>query len=92
MRMKIVSAITSEEQLLRKRFPRVIGGDNLLQPYDKYKAEGQVAFLLCIHDSASAYSILFPFYDVCKTLRFNHDSNCFWNEELYCYKRIVREI
>ncbi|KAL6002796.1 hypothetical protein ACLOJK_023018 [Asimina triloba] len=41
MRMKITSAITSEEQLLRRRLPRVIGGDNLLQPYDDYKAQGQ---------------------------------------------------
>ncbi|KAL0925485.1 hypothetical protein M5K25_003821 [Dendrobium thyrsiflorum] len=41
VRMKIASAITSEEQLLRRRLPRVIGGDNLLRPYDAYKATGQ---------------------------------------------------
>lgn len=43
VRMKIASAITSEEQLLRRRLPRVIGGDNLLHPYDEYKAQGQVS-------------------------------------------------
>lgn len=42
MRMKILSAITSEDQLLRRRLSRVIGGDNLLRPYHEYKAEGQV--------------------------------------------------
>lgn len=42
MRVKIASAITSDEQLLRRRLPRVIGGDNLLRPYDEYKAQGQV--------------------------------------------------
>lgn len=42
MRMKIASAIASDEQLLRRRLPRVISGDNLLRPYDEYKAEGQV--------------------------------------------------
>lgn len=42
MRMKIASAITSEEQLLRRRLPRVLGGDNLLRLYDEYKAQGQV--------------------------------------------------
>lgn len=42
MRMKIAAAITSDEQLLRRRLPRVIGGDNLLQLYDDYKAQGQV--------------------------------------------------
>ncbi|CAL9040995.1 unnamed protein product [Musa banksii] len=41
VRMKISSAIMSEEQLLRKRLPRAIGGDNLLRPYDEYKAQGQ---------------------------------------------------
>ncbi|KAH9766383.1 C2 domain-containing protein [Citrus sinensis] len=41
MRMKIASAIASDEQLLRRRLPRVISGDNLLRPYDEYKAEGQ---------------------------------------------------
>ncbi|CAK9187594.1 unnamed protein product [Ilex paraguariensis] len=43
MRMKIASAITSEDQLLRRRLPRVIGGDNLLRPYSDYKAQGQLA-------------------------------------------------
>ncbi|PKU71895.1 hypothetical protein MA16_Dca021733 [Dendrobium catenatum] len=46
VRMKIASAITSEEQLLRRRLPRVIGGDNLLRPYDAYKATGQVILQL----------------------------------------------
>ncbi|TKY54291.1 Vacuolar protein sorting-associated protein 13C [Spatholobus suberectus] len=46
MRMKIASAITSEEQLLRRRLPRVISGDNLLQLYDEYKAKGQVILQL----------------------------------------------
>lgn len=42
MRMKIQAALTSEEQLLRRRMPRVVSGDNLLRPYDEYKAQGQV--------------------------------------------------
>ncbi|TQE02763.1 hypothetical protein C1H46_011592 [Malus baccata] len=46
MRMKIASAITSDEQLLRKRLPRVIGGDNLIRPYDGYKAQGQAILQL----------------------------------------------
>ncbi|PKA57778.1 hypothetical protein AXF42_Ash015155 [Apostasia shenzhenica] len=46
MRMKIASAITSEEQLLRRRLPRAIGGDNLLRPYDDYAATGQVILQL----------------------------------------------
>ncbi|GKV06822.1 hypothetical protein SLEP1_g18658 [Rubroshorea leprosula] len=46
MRMKIVSAIASDEQLLRRRLPRVISGDNLLRPYDDYKAQGQVILQL----------------------------------------------
>ncbi|XP_043726204.1 uncharacterized protein LOC122672780 isoform X2 [Telopea speciosissima] len=46
MRMKIASAITSEEQLLRRRLPRVISGDNLLRPYDEYRAQGQVVLQL----------------------------------------------
>ncbi|PRQ39555.1 putative vacuolar protein sorting-associated protein [Rosa chinensis] len=46
MRMKIASAITSEDQLLRRRLPRVISGDNLLGPYDDYKAQGQVILQL----------------------------------------------
>ncbi|KAF9594340.1 hypothetical protein IFM89_030469 [Coptis chinensis] len=45
VRMKIISAITSEEQLLRRRLPRVISGDNLIRPYDEYKAQGQVQLL-----------------------------------------------
>lgn len=50
MRMKIASAITSDEQLLRKRLPRVISGDNLLRLYDDYKAQGQVpGFQLAIN-------------------------------------------
>ncbi|KAF5752107.1 hypothetical protein HS088_TW01G00014 [Tripterygium wilfordii] len=46
LRMKIASAIASDEQLLRKRLPRVISGDNLLRPYDEYKAQGQVILQL----------------------------------------------
>lgn len=46
MRMKITSAITSEEQLLRQRLPRVISADNLLRPYNEYKSEGQVILQL----------------------------------------------
>ncbi|KEH32375.1 calcium-dependent lipid-binding-like protein [Medicago truncatula] len=46
MRMKIASALTSDEQLLRRRLPRVISGDNLLQLYDEYKAQGQVILQL----------------------------------------------
>ncbi|XP_057544625.1 uncharacterized protein LOC130823840 isoform X3 [Amaranthus tricolor] len=46
MRMKIQAALTSEEQLLRRRMPRVISGDNLLRPYDEYKAQGQVILQL----------------------------------------------
>lgn len=45
MRMKIAAAITSEDQLLRRRLPRVISGDNLLKPYEDYKAQGQVLVL-----------------------------------------------
>lgn len=48
VRMKITSAITSEEQLLRRRLPRVISGDNLLRPYDEYKAAGQVKTLTLV--------------------------------------------
>lgn len=46
MRMKIASAIASEDQLLRRRLPRAIGGDNLLRPYNEDKAEGQVILQL----------------------------------------------
>ncbi|KAL0308081.1 UNVERIFIED_CONTAM: putative vacuolar protein sorting-associated protein 13A, partial [Sesamum angustifolium] len=46
MRMKIASAIASEDQLLRRRLPRAISGDNLLRPYDEYKAQGQVYSLV----------------------------------------------
>ncbi|KAH6757936.1 calcium-dependent lipid-binding family protein [Perilla frutescens var. hirtella] len=46
MRMKIAAAIASEDQLLRRRLPRAIGGDNLLRPYDEYKAKGQVILQL----------------------------------------------
>ncbi|XP_052204938.1 uncharacterized protein LOC127809843 isoform X2 [Diospyros lotus] len=46
MRMKIASAIASEDQLLRRRLPRVISGDNLLRPYDEYRAQGQVILQL----------------------------------------------
>lgn len=54
VRMKIASAITSEEQLLRRRLPRVVGGDNLLHPYDEYKAQGQV--ILQLAESGSFFS------------------------------------
>ncbi|KAM7278379.1 hypothetical protein ACFE04_005513 [Oxalis oulophora] len=54
MRMKIAAAITSDEQLLRRRLPRAISGDNLLQPYDNYKAQGQV--ILQLAESGSFFS------------------------------------
>ncbi|KAK8681962.1 hypothetical protein V6N13_054359 [Hibiscus sabdariffa] len=41
MRLKIASAIASDEQVLRRRLPRVVTGDSLLRPYDEYKARGQ---------------------------------------------------
>ncbi|XP_062219043.1 uncharacterized protein LOC133918926 [Phragmites australis] len=41
VKMKISSAIMAEEQLLRRRLPRAIGGDSLLYPYNEYKAAGQ---------------------------------------------------
>jgi vacuolar protein sorting-associated protein 13A/C len=41
-RMKLTAAISFEQQALRRRLPRVIGGDNVLHPYDEYKARGQV--------------------------------------------------
>ncbi|XP_010524589.1 PREDICTED: uncharacterized protein LOC104802610 [Tarenaya hassleriana] len=46
MRMKIAAAITSDEQLLRRRLPRVIGADSLLRPYNEYRAQGQVILQL----------------------------------------------
>jgi vacuolar protein sorting-associated protein 13A/C len=39
---KISAAITSEQVLTRTRLPRAIGGDNIVRPYDDYKARGQV--------------------------------------------------
>ncbi|KAH0634712.1 hypothetical protein KY290_035831 [Solanum tuberosum] len=42
MRMKIASAIASEDQLLRRRLPQVISGDNLVRPYAEYKSQGQM--------------------------------------------------
>ncbi|KAG0568137.1 hypothetical protein KC19_7G189300 [Ceratodon purpureus] len=46
MRMKLSAAISFEQQALRRRLPRVIGGDNVLRPYDEYKARGQVLMQL----------------------------------------------
>ncbi|XP_075085926.1 uncharacterized protein LOC107782497 [Nicotiana tabacum] len=46
MRMKIASAIASEDQLLRRRLPRVISGDNLVRPYDEFKSQGQAILQL----------------------------------------------
>ncbi|XP_040944166.1 uncharacterized protein [Gossypium hirsutum] len=46
MRLKIASAIASDEQILRRRLPRAVTGDSLLRPYDEYKARGQVLSLL----------------------------------------------
>ncbi|XP_078179744.1 uncharacterized protein LOC144573852 isoform X2 [Carex rostrata] len=43
---KISSAIMAEEQISRRRLPRVIGGDNLLRPYDEHKATGQAILQL----------------------------------------------
>lgn len=45
MRMKIAAAITSDEQLLRRRLPRAVGADSLLRPYNEYGAQGQVQVL-----------------------------------------------
>lgn len=45
MRMKIAAAITSDEQLLRRRLPRAVGADSLLRPYNEYRAQGQVQVL-----------------------------------------------
>lgn len=42
VRMKIASSITSEDQLLRRRLPRVIGADNLIKPFFEHGANGQV--------------------------------------------------
>ncbi|XP_071698618.1 uncharacterized protein [Rutidosis leptorrhynchoides] len=53
MRMKIAAAITSEDLLLRRRLPRVISGDNLLRPYDDYRAQGQV--ILQLAESGSIF-------------------------------------
>lgn len=79
VRMKISSAIMSEEQLLRKRLPRAIGGDNLLRPYDEYKAQGQVIkpslggisikilnchFFICFSPSLSRFFIHFHIIDL----------------------------
>uniref|UniRef100_M4F1C9 Intermembrane lipid transfer protein VPS13-like C-terminal domain-containing protein n=1 Tax=Brassica campestris TaxID=3711 RepID=M4F1C9_BRACM len=46
MRMKIAAAITSDEQLLRRRLPRAVGADSLLRPYNEYRAQGQVILQL----------------------------------------------
>ncbi|CAI9119065.1 OLC1v1020728C1 [Oldenlandia corymbosa var. corymbosa] len=54
VRMKIASAIASEDQLLRRRLPRAINGDNLLRPYDEYKSQGQA--ILQLAESASFFS------------------------------------
>ena len=56
VKMKISSAIMAEEQLLRRRLPRAIGGDSLIYPYDEYKATGQVIFSLSLQ--ALVYSSL----------------------------------
>ncbi|KAG0559465.1 hypothetical protein KC19_10G107200 [Ceratodon purpureus] len=45
-RMKLTAAITFEQQALRRRLPRVIGGDKVLRLYDEYKARGQVLMQL----------------------------------------------
>ncbi|KAJ7520829.1 hypothetical protein O6H91_19G024200 [Diphasiastrum complanatum] len=45
-RIKLSAVLTSEEQLMRRRLPRVICGDNVLRPYDEYKAQGQVLLQL----------------------------------------------
>uniref|UniRef100_A0A0E0JZW6 Intermembrane lipid transfer protein VPS13-like C-terminal domain-containing protein n=1 Tax=Oryza punctata TaxID=4537 RepID=A0A0E0JZW6_ORYPU len=46
VKMKISSAIMAEEQLVRRRLPRAIGGDSLLYPYDDHKAAGQAILQL----------------------------------------------
>ncbi|KAE8735935.1 hypothetical protein F3Y22_tig00000313pilonHSYRG00026 [Hibiscus syriacus] len=57
MRLKIASAIASDEQVLRRRLPRVVTGDSLLRPYDEYKARGQV--ILQLAQSGSFFVDLF---------------------------------
>ncbi|KAJ8532740.1 hypothetical protein K7X08_015629 [Anisodus acutangulus] len=59
MRMKIASAIASEDQLLRKRLPRVISGDNLVRPYDEYKSQGQAILQLAESGSFFGQADLF---------------------------------
>ncbi|XP_078433928.1 calcium-dependent lipid-binding family protein isoform X2 [Wolffia australiana] len=46
VKMKLASALSSEEQLVRRRLARAIGGDSLLRPYDEYKATGQIILQL----------------------------------------------
>ncbi|KAK8572116.1 hypothetical protein V6N13_047731 [Hibiscus sabdariffa] len=57
MRLKIASAIASDEQVLRRRLPRVVTGDSLLRPYDEYKARGQI--ILQLAESGSFFVDLF---------------------------------
>lgn len=59
MRMKIASAIASEDQLLRRRLPRVISGDNLVRPYDEFKSQGQVENLVYFAGVALSF-LVFP--------------------------------
>lgn len=59
MRMKIAAAITSDEQLLRRRLPRAVGADSLLRPYNEYRAQGQVHFVT--HESTLACITLLVF-------------------------------
>ncbi|KAJ8537666.1 hypothetical protein K7X08_014206 [Anisodus acutangulus] len=61
MRMKIASAIASEDQLIRRRLPRVISGDNLVRPYDEYKSQGQVENLVV----TSLECLLLSYYLLC---------------------------
>eukprot|EP00850_Spirogloea_muscicola_P005223 SM000023S07679 [mRNA] locus=s23:814661:836470:+ [translate_table: standard] len=45
-RLRLAAAITYEEELSRRRLPRAIAGDNVLRPYDDYKARGQIILQL----------------------------------------------
>ena len=51
MCMKLCATISLEQQALRRRLPLVIGGDNMLHPYDEYKARGQVCHFFTIYSS-----------------------------------------
>eukprot|EP00850_Spirogloea_muscicola_P018627 SM000173S02996 [mRNA] locus=s173:28246:52241:- [translate_table: standard] len=45
-RLRLAAAITYEQELSRRRLPRAISGDNVLRPYDDYRARGQIILQL----------------------------------------------